>query len=154
MTALEFQDELIEELKKILKGFKCKTPEGKEHSFNFFAQDIPIRDSDDEDDPFPYVIVRLKSGSDEGTRESPHIARVVIIIGNWDDNKDSQGYRSVMSAITRIYKRFEETPALEHAVFSGKFEWALQQDGYFPYWFGVCELEFNIPAVRRKDIYA
>lgn len=175
MTPLDLQDELVEEIKRIFNAseYLYKKPtdpsededeiedvEEKERGFELvpiqvFAQDIPVLDTDDESDPVPYIIVRLNSGSDEGTRDSFNEVKLVIIIGIWDDNPDQQGYRDVMNIIQKLYHRFHKDPNLNgKAAYSGGFKWAMQEDGYFPYFFGACTLTFNIAAIRREDRFA
>ena len=58
MTPIEFQDALATEIRYILKPYAYKTPAGERASMNVFTQSIPVQQTDDEEDPFPYVIVR------------------------------------------------------------------------------------------------
>lgn len=152
MTPLELQDELVNELKKLLSDFTYKTPAGKEVPMNVFSQNIPVNESDDDDDPVPYIIVRLHSGEDKGTRESFNTVKVVIIICTWDDALNAQGYRDVMNVIEKLYERFQTNPNLNNkAVYKGEFDWKIQEDNYYPYSFGACSLDFYIAAIRRED---
>ena len=156
MIPVMLQDELVEEIKGLLSNNLYKKPGTKKKvPINVFPQSIPVNETDDEDDPVPYVIVRLNSGKDAGTRDSNHAVKLVVIIGIWDDNRNSQGHRDVMNIIDKIYERFQTNPNLNGvAVHSGEFNWALQEDGYFPYFFGACSLDFHIAAVRREDKFA
>lgn len=155
MTPLNLQDELIKELERLFEGKVYKSPEGENVSLKVFPQDIPRQVNDDDSDPIPYIIVRLNKGDDEGGRDSFNTVRVVIIVGMWDDSPDEQGYRDVMNAIQDIYERFAKNPNLNAiAQFSGDFHWAMQEDGYFPYYFGACTLSFYIAAIRREDPFA
>ena len=156
MTPIILQDELVEEIKRLLSDNLYKKPGTKEIvPINVFPQSIPVNETDDEDDPIPYVIVRLNSGKDAGTRDSNHAVKLVVIIGIWDDGLESQGHRDVMNIIDKIYLRFQTNPNLNGvAVHSGEFNWALQEDGYYPYHFGACSLDFHIAAVRREDKFA
>lgn len=155
MTPLELQDELVEEMKRILNGYEYKTPGGERVPINVYAQDIPIRETDDDPDPVPYIIVRLNKGDDEGGRDSANTVRVIIIVGMWDDGVSAQGHRDVMNAIQKVYERFSKNPNLNNkAQYSGDFHWAMQEDGYYPYYFGACTLQFYIAAIRREDPFA
>ena len=154
MTPLELQDELMVEMDRILDGYTYKTPEGERIPINVFAQNIPMYETDAEDDPVPYIIVRLNSGEDDGSRDSFNTVSVVIIIGIWDDALDSQGHRDVMNIIQKVYQRFHENPDLNRkAVYAGAFKWAIQDDAYYPYKFGACHMKFHIAAVRREDCF-
>ncbi len=155
MTPLMLQDGLVEEMKRLLKGYRYKTPAGEHVPIKVFPQSIPVNETEDDEDPIPYIIVRLKSGNDDGTQDSFNTVEVVIIIGIWDDALDSQGHRDVMNIIQKVYERFHKNPSLNNkAVYSGGFNWAMQEDGYYPYFFGACSLKFRIAAIRREDEFA
>lgn len=152
MTPLELQNELVKELKRLLSGYSYRTPAGDYTSMNIYPQNLPVNETDDDADPAPYIIVRLHSGEDKGTRESFNIVKVVIIICTWDDSLDAQGYRDCMNIIHKLYERFQTNPNLNNkAVFKGEFDWAIQEDNYYPYSFGACSLDFYIAAIRRED---
>lgn len=155
MTPQTLQDELVLELKRLFKNYRYKAPSGERVPINVYAQSIPINNTDDEDDPIPYIIVRLNSGKDEGNRDSFNTVKLVIIIGVFDDASDAQGHRDVLNIIHKIYERFQTNPNLNNkAVCGGEFNWALQEDNYYPYSFGACSLNFNIAAIRREDPFA
>lgn len=155
-TPIILQDELVEEIRKLLKDFLYKKPGTQERvSMNVFPQNIPVNETDEDEDPMPYIIVRLNGGKDAGTRDSNHTIKLVIIIGIWDDALNAQGHRDVLNIIHKIYERFQTNPNLNgKAVHSGEFDWALQEDGYYPYYFGACSLDFHIAAIRREDKFA
>lgn len=152
-TPIILQDALVEEIKRLFKDYLYKQPGTNERvPINVFPQNIPVPESDDEDDPIPYIIVRVNKGNDEGTRDSNHTVKILFIIGIWDDARDAQGHRDVLNIIHKVYARFKITPNLNNiAVCTGGFDWALQEDGYYPYFFGACSLDFHIAALRRED---
>lgn len=152
MTPIEFQDALAAEIRHILKPYAYKTPAGERASMNVFTQSIPVQQTDDEEDPFPYVIVRLSSGENPLGKDSFNTVSVILIIGIWDDAQDAQGHRDVLNVVQKIYERFSENPCLNKlAAYTGDFQWMLQEDNYYPYHFGACHMKFNIAAVRRED---
>ena len=161
MIAIELQDDLIEELQDLFRNEKFKnesydpTDETSQKyvPIRMFSQDLPIESSreDDEDNHFPYLIVKLDSGKmpDE---TSAHEVKVVILIGIFDDSNNNQGHRDVLHIINMIYERFAKKPMLKHQyVAKMPFEWALQDENVHPYFFGGIEMSFDIPAVRRED---
>lgn len=120
-----------------------------------FSQDVPILETGSEEDPVPYVIVRLSDGSDDGGRDSENLVNLVIIIGIWDGGLKRTGYRDVMGIIQKIYMRFHRNPDLNRkAAYKGNFKWAIQNDAYQPYSFGACHVTFRIAAIRREDEFA
>ena len=174
MTPLELQDDLVDELKAMFEQHTFKVPDYdviespdenneieprfqtptpfKRVPLNIYAQQLPVQESDDDTDPVPYIIVRLNSGHDIGDGASVNAVKLIVIIGIWDDDSTNQGHRDVMNIIQDIYERFSKTPSLKNKyAFAGDFNWALQEDAYFPYHFGACSMAFNIPAIRRED---
>lgn len=152
MTPLMLQDLLAEEIKVILKDYLYRTPAGERVPMKVFTQNIPVNQNDEDEDPIPYVIIRLNSGEDNGTGDSFNTVNLVIIVGIWDDSSEAQGHRDVLNVIQKVYERFHKDPNLRNkAVYSGKFDWALQEDTYYPYHFGACSLSFHIAAIRRED---
>lgn len=156
MTPLELQDELCEELKRLFSDYAYKKPGSTERvSLSVFPQHIPINETDDEEDPVPYLIVRLVSGDDDGTRDSFNQVSLLVIVGIFDDDLQAQGHRDVLNIIQKIYQRFHENPNLNNkAAYTGEFHWAAQEDNYYPFFFGACSITFSIAALRREDEYA
>lgn len=155
MTPLVLQNELVEEMRELFKDYTYKTPAKERVSLNVYAQHIPINETDDEEDPVPYLIVRLNNGNDDGSQCSFNEVNLVMVVGIFDDDKDAQGHRDVMNIIWKIYERFHRNPNLNgKAVYNGAFHWAVQEDNYYPYYFGACSISFNIAAIRREDKYA
>ena len=163
MTPLELQDMLVAEMEKLYHDWLYKNPnydptdpESKERiPLQIFSQHIPITRADSEEDPVPYLIVRLSSGDDDGSGDSSNVVNVVIIAGIWDDDHAAQGHRDILNILQKIYQRFQEDPNLNNkAVYNGEFHWAAQEDNYYPFYFGACQISFTIPALRREDEYA
>lgn len=152
MTPSMLQDELIKELRNIFQPFLYRNSEGKRVPINIFAQNIPIQQTDEEEEPIPYIIVRVRSGSDAGEKNGAHIVSIMYIIGMWDNEESAQGHRDVLNVIQKVYERFSKNASLNgKAVYDGQFDWALQEDNYFPYYFGACSMNFKIEAIRRED---
>ncbi len=149
MTARDLQDYIVEDLQKVFRRDHFKTPDGKMAAPRVYAQYLPKKETNDEDDPFPYIIVRLDSGSIE-KQTDPHKIAVILLVGIFDDNLDNQGHRSVLEIIERIQFHYEETPALKEFVFIDPFNWALQDEESYPYYFGAVNLTFQGPAPRAK----
>ncbi len=152
MTPLDLQDALIDEVKHILDGYFYKSPEGKAVPINVFSQNLPVSETDDENDPVPYIIVRLSDGEDNGNRDSFNAVSVVLIVAIWDNTPEAQGHRDTMNIIQKIYQRFHSNPDLNReATYAGKFRWAIPEDSYYPYFFAACHMQFFIAAIRRED---
>lgn len=118
-----------------------------------YPQNIPVPLSEEEEEnPVPYIIVRLNGGKDANVSDSEYIMEVVVIMGIWDDDRKAQGHRELLNIINLVYARFMKNPCLDNQyVYKGGFEWDIQEDGYYPYYFGAFKMNFAIPAIRRED---
>ncbi len=157
MTPLELQDELVEEISRILRGCTYKNPKGNYVPVRVFTQRLPMCETDEEEEPIPYIIVRLRSGEDDGGGDSFNTVSVIVIVGVWDNGLNAQGHRDVMNVIQKIYQRFQVNPDLNRkAAYAGGFQWALDEDpeSEYPYSFGACYMKFCIAAIRREDEFA
>ena len=150
MNARILQDALVDDLKELFKNRRYDTPAGGTTALSVFPQNLPKRESEDDDDPFPYIIVRIDSGGIE-TQTDPHKVAVLLLIGFYDDGAENQGHRGVLEILEVIQQHYEETPLLAgQFVFKDPFNWALQDEESYPYFFGAANLNFELPAPRRK----
>lgn len=150
MNARLLQDAMVADLSELFKDRRYKAPDGRDVSLSVFAQNLPKRQSEDDDDPFPYIIVRIDSGNIE-TQTDPHKVAVILLIGNYDDSPENQGHRAVLEIMELIQQHYEEMPLLaEKFIFTDPFNWALQDEESYPYYFGAANLTFKLPAPRRK----
>ena len=132
---------------------KVELPQPELVPITVYPQNIPVPLSMDQDEnPVPYIIVRLNTGTDDNTYDSEYIMKVVVIMGVWDDDRKAQGHRELLNIINLVYARFKTNPCLAgQYVYRGGFKWDIQEDGYYPYYFGAFEMNFAIPAIRRED---
>ena len=150
MNALKLQDAIVSDLQRLFEKRRYKTPDGETAAVSVFAQNLPKRESEDEDDPFPYIIVRLDSGDIENQASACKVS-VFLLVGVFDDDKQNQGHKTVLEMVEAIQRHYEETPLLNSQfVFTDPFHWALQDEESYPYFFGGIEISFDIPAPRRK----
>lgn len=150
MNALKLQDAIVNDLQKLFSKRKYLTPDEETAAVSVFAQNLPKRDSEDDDGPFPYIIVRLDSGDIE-SQTSDYKVSVFLLVGVFDDGKVNQGHKTVLEMIELIQRHYEETPLLDgQFVFTDPIHWALQDEESYPYFFGGVEISFNVPAPRRK----
>lgn len=144
------QDALVSDLQKLFENRRYKTPDGGTAALSVFSQNLPKRVSEDDDDPFPYIIVRIDSG-DIDTQTDPYKVAVFLLIGIFDDDAKNQGHRAVLEIMEVIQQQYEETPLLDgQFTFTDPFHWALQDEESYPYFFGGVEVNFTLPAPRRK----
>lgn len=149
MTARDLQKAIKADLRALFANDQFKTPDDHMASPQLFSQFLPKRKTDDEEDPFPYIIVRIDSGGID-TQTDPHKVVVLLVIGIYDDDEQNNGHEAVLEIIERIQRHYEETPALKEFVFTDPFGWALQDEESYPYYYGAVNLTFNAPAPRAK----
>lgn len=148
MTARTLQRELVRDLAELFAGRRYKAPDGGDARLQVFSQNLPIRESEDDTDALPYIIVRLDSGGVENQTE-PHLLSVLLLVGIYDENPDQQGHVAVLEIMEAIQERFHRNRVLAGQFkFTGAFHWALQQEESFPYYFGAATMEFQAPPPR------
>ena len=115
-----------------------------------FEQELPIRDAAT-DDPYPYIIVKLDTGGIE-TPTDPFKVNVILLIGIYDNDRKNQGHKTVLEIIERIQTHYEKNPTLSGGTFQfvDPFKWVLQDEPSWPYFYGACNLAFNLYANRTE----
>lgn len=169
-TPLFLQQALIEEIKEITSGMLFKAP-GKEDlvplSVYGQALPIPILDSVGEGegldsisysdgqlaDPVfkcPWCQVKIQNGTITETN-GPQNVEVAICFGVFDKNNQNKGHQDVLNLIQKVYNRFSVNPLLERQyTCTGAFEWALQEEDTYPYFFGAIGTTFQFMGYRRE----
>lgn len=158
MTAEMLQEELCREIKNIFDGTLFKEPTGQRIPINVFEQNLSIRESDEEPDPIPYVIVRVETGTIKGGTD-PQEVLVTMLIGYFDDNTENNGHKGVLGIIQKIQERFMKEPMLANQFMYMNdelhpFDWALQDEESYPYYFGAASMTFKTAAIRKEDKFA
>lgn len=154
MTILNFQNALMEETGNILKGVGTKNTSGEiVDGVNLFAQNLPIVQSDDEDEPkfFPYAIIKVYDGRTEDD-DSPWTVTADIHLGVYDSDEDNQGHQHIAVMIQRLVNRFAAEPLLDQKYRAQQdMEWAMQDEETYPYFFGGVRMKFSVPKIGRRD---
>ena len=173
MNARALQTAIKEDLESLFSGVPYKTPPqsaGNRPAFypdspetlpdeetpgsgtiRVFEQELPIREPGITEDPFPYIIVRLDTGGVDSPTD-PHKASIILLIGVYDDDKQNQGHKSVLEIMETIQTHYEKFPTLcgGNFQFTDPFQWTLQDEPSWPYFYGACSLAFNLYAQRTE----
>ena len=157
MNARELQTAQVADLNKLFKDSLYKTPSGEMAKPSFFKQFLPKRQSEEDDDPFPYGIIRLDNGAIAGGTD-PHKVGTIILIGIFDDAPENQGHTAVLEIMEKIQEHYQNNPVI--ADLNGRIigrldtqtpiSWALQDEESYPYFFGGLNLTWDLPAPRTK----
>lgn len=159
MTPELFLDNMVEALREIFGNDDyLLTVNGTLKALAVFPNDLPIPQGNDMDDEdvdtdiyVPYIIARIQDGSFEDWGEA-HKVRVTLIICTYDPDTNRQGWRDVMSIITRIFRRFAADPHVGNFTCELPIEWAKQDEvETYPYYFGGMQLSFSGPGVLIED---
>lgn len=148
MTPIFLQKSLVEELKALFAGFCSKDDVvGKCSQVNIFPQDLPIAFGGDEEERVPYIIVRIDSGNIQELNQQERVEMILVFCVK-STNENRQGYLDVMNMIQRVKDRFFRKFRLgEYFFFEPPFEWAVQEEDTFPYFYGAVKMNFYCPAI-------
>lgn len=156
MNARKLQTAVVEDLTKLFQDRRYKVPgdlkDGKHETapVKFYKQNLPRLRNQDELEPFPHGIVRIDSGNIE-TRADAHKVAVIILIGAFDDDMENQGHDAVLEILELIQEHYEENPLLKKCFkYIPPFNWALQDEESFPYFYGAAQLTFELPRPSPK----
>lgn len=154
MTHYDLMKDLIEDIEEILKDVQTKKVSGEMVSgVKGYEQSLPMitEDEEDESQMFPYFIVRMTEGSTDDD-SNPWTDTVNILLGVYDDDKEANGHRHIMTMIQRITDRYAKEPLLNNKFRAAeKMEWAFQDEDTYPFYFGGIEMKFSVPKMGRSD---
>ena len=153
MNARELQTAIKEDLEALFSDTVLKDPPEEKPGtakISVFEQELPIRDAN-ADDPYPYIIAKLDTGGID-TPTDPHKVNVILLIGIYDNDRRNQGHKTVLEIIERIQTHYEKNPTLSGGTFqfTDPFKWVLQDEPSWPYFYGACNLAFNLYAQRTE----
>ena len=147
------QKELAKEIKSITKGLYFENMEGESVNVNLFEQELPIKQRDDENEPFPYVIVRMNDGKASQDFDGNY-AKVILMVGIYNRNIKNDGHKDVQGIFQRIIERFQKNNLMGEFSQIGDMNWVLSDENEYPYYFGGMELTFRTRRIVREDEFA
>lgn len=104
---------------------------------------LPTKKSTDKPD-FPYVIVRFMEGNDS----QDSTVNLKIIVGTYDEEDDSNGWRDVLNILQRIRTELFKRQALANKYrVELPFKYLLPEDQPYPEWIGWIETKWIIPSI-------
>lgn len=153
-------DVLKKELIKLFDGKMYKVPTEEvtdppvitKKAVNIFTQYIPASSYESKDEEFPYILLRSVDGNSPiGSSETDPDTKVMIMIGIWDDDLNYQGYRDVLSIINKITTQFAQNLRVEGFEIKDSMKWAVNDDDYFPFFFGAIETNWSFRNVELQS---
>lgn len=177
MSLIELQKQLAGELEKIMQDMLFQQPDSTELvKMKAYRQALPIPqriektypyNSDDLPDeesgykmgyPFPWALIKLDRGTVEGIGGNQKIS-VLIIFGIFNDSLENTGHEAITIMIERVMERFSKDPLLAGQMTAAPvdenhmFNWSLQDEDTYPYFYGALEMAFWMPGFQREDRY-
>lgn len=174
MFPTTLQDDLIKDLQALFKGYRLEAPNSKsgDRQMQVFPQELPIpkpQEREDipadmlenglagdvtENDPYPYIIVRILDGEIKDMREAQTVS-VLLLIGIYDSGEERQGHKRLLDVIAKIYDRYARTPVInkKHRLL-WPIGWTLQDEESHPYYFGGLETKWEVAGIEAEDRYA
>lgn len=152
-SSSDIQKAIIEEMKSIFKDDLFMTQAGNERALNFYRQEIPAPQGDDEDaDPdlvaVPYCLVKMLDGTFADWNYTRDLSTAVIFcIYNTDPEKS--GHEIIMEMIDKAFKHFAQKPCIKNSIIKLPIEWTIQtEEDTYPFYFGAFSL--NLEAGGEK----
>lgn len=174
VTPLFFQQALADEVKRLTDDMLFHTKKsGDLVHMEVFLQSLPIPvfkkdeqtstdfssfeyENGQMDDSIlncPWCVIKLIGGEIPGINEAQSL-NVAICFGTFNDDVKNQGHMEIMNLFQRVYSRFAVDPLLDKQyTCTGEFEWALQDEDTYPYFFGAISTKFKMSGYRREIKY-
>ena len=175
MTQEFLQDAVVADLEQLFRGETLKNSAGVERRIRVYPQDLPIRagadiepepveedleaeqpedqtteETEPEDVPEPYVIVRIPGGElpDQDTRQQ---VEVILVVCVQDPDPGRQGFRDALHIVNAIMTHYGE-----NGVVGRRYEvqypikWVTQEEDTHPYYFAGMALKLAAPAIFKE----
>lgn len=177
MTQEFLQDAVVADLEQLFKGETLKNSAGVEREIRVFPQDLPIRagadiepepdpveedleagqlegqataETEPEDVPEPYVIVRIPGGElpDQDARQQ---VEVILVVCVQDPDPGRQGFRDALHIVNTILTHYGA-----NSIVGRRYEvqypikWVTQEEDTHPYYFAGMALTFAAPAIFKE----
>lgn len=152
MTAVQFMEDLADELKKVLSHMQLPDESGGTRQINIFQYGLPLeKTKEDKKKKFPYVLIIPDEGGIEDNESSQKVS-VNILIGIYDNGMENQGKRHVLNVINDICERFLVNPDLKEKYYADeRLTWVIDKEEEHPYHYGAVGMVFNTPTFRREN---
>lgn len=98
----------------------------------------------------PWCNVKIDSGKVQTPGED-QLVTFAIIFCNFCNDPKKNGYEAILNLFQRVYERFSKEPLLDMQYENtGEFNWELQEEDTYPYFFGVIVTKFKVMGIQRE----
>ena len=175
MTQEFLQDAVVADLEQLFRGETLKNSAGVERRIRVYPQDLPIRagadiepepveedleaeqpedqtteETEPEDVPEPYVIVRIPGGElpDQDTRQQ---VEVILVVCVQDPDPGRQGFRDALHIVNAILTHYgKNTIVGRRYEVQYPIKWVTQEEDTHPYYFAGMALKLAAPAIFKE----
>lgn len=156
MTPEKLQQDLVNELATLFSDLEFKDTDNKVVPMNFYKQMLPQRESEDEKEPFPWCVVKLRDNEVTGSKDMEQKQDVELWFGIYYDNPDGQYQHMMLTMFEKVKKRFLTDPTLSEFYAEPKILSLLNEEDAktYPFYFGAMALTFLMPNYEREDEYS
>ena len=156
MTPEKLQQDLVKELATLFSNLEFKDTDNKVVPMNFYKQMLPQRESEDEKEPFPWCVVKLRDNEVTGSKDMEQKQDVELWFGIYYDNLDGQYQHMMLTMFEKVKKRFLTDPTLSEFYAEPKILSLLNEEDAktYPFYFGAMALTFLMPNYEREDEYS
>ena len=177
MTQEFLQDALVADLEQLFKGETLKNSAGVERRIRVYPQDVPIRagadiepepdpveedleaeqledkttaETEPEDVPEPYVIVRLPGG-ELPAQDERQTVEAVLVVCVCDPDPNRQGFRDALHIVNTILTHYGENGIVgKRYEVQYPIKWVTQEEDTHPYYFAGMALKLAAPAIFKE----
>ena len=177
MTQEFLQDAMVADLEQLFEGETLKNSAGVERKIRVFPQDLPIRagadiepepepveedmeaeqlegkntaETEPEDVPEPYVIVRIPGG-ELPDQDTPQQVEAILVVCVCDPDPNRQGFRDALHIVNKILTHYGKNGIVgqRHEV-QYPIKWVTQEEDTHPYYFAGMALKLAAPAIFKE----
>ena len=99
----------------------------------------------------PWAVIKVDAGKIPGINANQNVT-VAVCFGIFNDSLENNGHQEILNLIQRVYERFAKDPILAGSyTCTCEFEWALQDEDTYPYYFGAIGMSFEFMGIRREN---
>lgn len=163
MTTFQLQEDLVEEIERVLSDMIFQDPKGNQAHMKSYAQELPKREQsvnrgnlmdEGEEDPYPFCVVRMESGT---IFLGAQTVNTVLVFGIFDDSMENHGHQALLNVIHKVTERFIKDPVLKDMYRMDTqrgISWILDDEERYPYFIGGMTMSWNAYFAEREDRYA
>ena len=152
---MKFHAPGTEELQQI-KVYRQRLPiPGKKESAQEYSG-IEYSEDEQEEGIFkcPWCTVEISEGSVTEI-DGDQTVSIIVKFGIYNNSTENTGHEDILSLIFALYRRFATDPILDRQfIYKGTFNWGLNDEDVYPYYFGAATMDFSFCGFRRESSLA